>query len=263
VKTLANLQEIEHMKRSVLIIAVVVMAFATAALAQPARRTPRGLTFASDFQTVPVMANNSGRAGVRFQTFVAILNPTASGFAVQATLHDNTGALHEATINLAAGQQETFENFLDDVFHYTGSGAVTFRSPDSAGRFVVNAEIYTSTGERYGTAIPALEFAGTASASFVPGIEVGEETRTNIGCFNQSAAANNVKATYYDASGQQVLGTATLPLPANGWSQTNVTAIVSDGYVRFEPEDTAVCYAVVLDNETNDGRFLSAAEYTP
>jgi len=249
------------MKRSVLLIAFV--AVTTAAFAQTARRAPRGLTFASDLQTVPVMANNAGRAGVQFQTYVAILNPTSSAFAVQATLHTNTGAQHEATINLAAGQQQTYQNFLDDVFHYTGSGAVTFRSPDAADRFVVNAEVYTANGERYGTAIPALEFAGTASPSFVPGIEVGEETRTNVGCFNQSALANNVTVTYYDATGQQVLGTATLPLPASGWSQTNVTAIVSGGYVRFEPEDTAVCYAVVLDNETNDGRFLSAAEYTP
>jgi hypothetical protein len=247
----------------VLIVALA-LAIAIPALAQPARRHPRSLTaFASDFQTVPVMANNVGRAGVRFQTYVAILNPTSSAYAVHATLYDNLGTPHDATIDLAAGEQQTFENFLDDVFHYTGSGAVTFSSPDPANRFVVSTEVYTANGERYGMPIPALEFAGSASPSFAPGIEVDSETRTNIGCFNESALAQGVKATFYDSTGHQELGTTTLSHPASGWTQTNVTTIVTDGYVEFEPEDSAVCYAVVLDNETNDGRFIEAAEYTP
>src|SRR5204862_95005 len=56
---------------------------------------------------------------------------------------------------------------------------------------------------------------------------------------------------------------ALLNLAANGWGQTSINAIVSGGYVVFEPEDSAVCYAVVVDNSTNDGRFISAAEYKP
>ena len=42
-----------------------------------------------------------------------------------------------------------------------------------------------------------------------------------------------------------------------------MTTIVSGGYVQFDPTDSAVCYAVVVDNATNDGRFISAAEYKP
>jgi hypothetical protein len=60
------------------------------ALAQNARRAT-AQNFASDFQTVPVMANTSGINGATFQTFVAIQNPTAAAFAVQATLYDAAG----------------------------------------------------------------------------------------------------------------------------------------------------------------------------
>jgi hypothetical protein len=42
-----------------------------------------------------------------------------------------------------------------------------------------------------------------------------------------------------------------------------VNSIVSNGNVQFDPTDSAVCYAVVVDNATNDGRFISAAEYKP
>ena len=228
---------------------------ALAAIALPilAQRAPRTMSFASDFQTVPVMANTTGVSGVVFQTYVAILNPTASAFPVNVSLYDAAGAKHDAVITLAAGEQKTYPNFLD---------AVTFRSDDPADRFVVSAEVW-SNGSRYGTSIPALEFAGTDSPSFAPGIIVGANARTNVGCFNQSGATNSIKASVRDASGTLTLGSVTLNLAPNAWGQTALSTIVDGGYVEFEPSDTAVCYAVVVDNSTNDGRFISAAEYRP
>jgi hypothetical protein len=72
-----------------------------------------------------------------------------------------------------------------------------------------------------------------------------------------------VKATILDNTGKQVLGTVSLNLAPNAWGQTPVNTIVSGGYVQFDPAAAAVCYAVVVDNSTNDGRFVSAAEYRP
>jgi hypothetical protein len=238
------------------------------AIAQTARRTT-ALNFASDNQTVPVMANTTGVNGATFQTYVALLNPTSSAFSLSATLYDAAGVKHDAQISLAAGELKTYPNFLDAVFHYSGGGAVTFRSPESTGgthnnRFVVTAEVWTTTaGGRYGTPISVLEFAGSASRSFSGGITVDSNSRTNVGCFNQSDAANRVKVTVLDATGKLVLGSVDLNLAANGWSQTALSTIVSSGSVQFDPSDSAVCYAVVVDNRTNDGRFVSAAEYTP
>jgi len=236
--------------------------FAMPAFPQPKERARRESSFASDYQTVPVMGNTPGLAGATFQTYVALLNPTSSSFPIDVTLYDGAGVQHTAVITLAAGELKTYPNFLDAVFHFTGGGAVTFHSADATRRFIVSTEVRTS-GSRYGTSIPALEFAGTSSRSFSAGITVDANTRTNVGCFNQSNAANIVKATIYDNSGSQVLGSLSLSLPANGWGQSPVSTIVSGGYVRFDPQDSAVCYAVVVDNTTNDGRFVSAAEYQP
>lgn len=238
----------------------------TSAYAQPAQHA-RDLSFASDSQTVPVVANVPGQGGM-FQSYVAIFNPTTSAYSVTATLYDGTGTKHTALIPLAAGELKTYTNFLDSVFNgFSGGGAVTFVSPDSTGgtrnnRFIVSTEVRTA-GARYGTTIPVLEFAGTSSRSFAPGVTVDSNTRTNVGCFDQSGAANSVKATVLDNTGTQTLGSVTLNLAANGWGQTAVTTIVSGGYVQFDPTDSAVCYAVVVDNATNDGRFISAAEYKP
>jgi hypothetical protein len=229
-------------------------------------RIPVAQGFASDFQTVPVMGNVPG-IGSTYQTYVSILNPTASAFSVQASLYDAAGVKRDATISLAAGELKTFSNFLDEVFQgFKGGGAVTFKSPDSAGgthnnRFIIDTEVRTSG--HYGTSVPALEFAGTSSRSFSPGVTVSATSRTNIGCFNQADSANSIKATVLDSTGKLTLGTVTLNLVANAWGQTAVTTIVSSGTVQFDPSDSAVCYAVVVDNSTNDGRFVQATEYKP
>src|SRR5437867_4074703 len=172
------------------------------AFSQSVMLTPVGQNFASDFQTVPVMANIAGAGGATFQTYVSLFNPTASSFAVTASLYDAAGVKHDAMIALAAGELKTYQNFLDSVFQYSGGGAVTFRTPDSAGgthnnRVIVDAEIRTA-GARFGTTVPVIEFAGSDSRSFSPGITVDSNTRVNVGCFNQSDAANAVKATVFD-----------------------------------------------------------------
>jgi hypothetical protein len=232
---------------------------ASSALAQNIRTQN---TFASDFQTVPVLANVTGNFGARFHSYVALLNPTASAIHVDVTLYDTAGTEREATITLAAHEQQTYVNFLEEVFHYTGGGAATFRSDDPSERFILNTEVRTTPGG-YSTSIPALEFAGSSSPSFSAGITVDSASRTNIGCFNQSSAANTIRATVYDQTGALTLGTITLNLAANAWGQTSVNTVVNEGFVRFEPNEAAVCYAVVVSNANNDGRFISASEYQP
>lgn len=253
------------MKRLVGLTILILVVAAMPGLAQPARRAPQN-SFASDYQTLPVVANLPG-AGGTFQSSVTILNPTASAFTVTASLYDGSGTKKDAQIQLAAGEQKTYANFLDAVFHTSGGGAVVFQAPESAGgthnnRFIVSSEVRTS-GTHFGTSIPAVEFTGSNSRSFSPGITVDSGSRTNVGCFNQSDVANTVKATILDASGTLIAGTVTLNLAANGWGQAGVSAVVSNGMVQFEPSESAVCYAVVVDNTTNDGRYIPAAEYRP
>lgn len=234
----------------------------TAALAAEPHRRPSTFEFASDFQTVPVMGNTPGLQGARFQTYVALLNPTSTSFPVDVTLYKPSGATEMRTIALGPGEIKTYPNFLDTIFGYTGGGAVTFRSPNPANRFIVDVEVWTSGGQRYGTDVPSLEFAGTASTAFAPGVTNNADTRTNVGCFNQSGVMNVIGVRVRDNTGNTV-STTSLTLQPHGWGQIGTSGVVTDGYVEFEPEDAAVCYAVVVDNETNDGRFISATEYLP
>jgi hypothetical protein len=232
-----------------------------------AQTTPRGQSFASDFQMIPVMGNVPGANNSVFQTYVALLNPTSSSFVITATLHDAAGTKRDAMITLAAGEMKTYQNFLEEVFDYQGGGAVTFRSADSAGgqrnnRFVLSTEVRTS-GTNYSTPVPVVDFAASSSRSYAAGISTDSVERTNIGCFNQSDIANLVKATIFDGSGTQQIGTVNLNLPANAWGQTAVTAVVSGGYVQFDPTEAASCYAVVVNNATNDGRLIPAVEFEP
>ena len=225
-----------------------------------AQRPQTNNTFASDQQTVPVMANVTGIGGARFTSYVALFNPTSSAYSVTVSLYDADGTKRDAMISLAAGELKTYTNFLQDVFQYTGGGAVTFRSPSSNNRFIVSSEVRTGG---YSTPVPSLDFAGSNSRSFSAGVSVDSTWRTNIGCFNQSSVANTVTATVFDKSGTQTLGTVTLNLAPNAWGQTAVPQIVSDGFVRFTPGEAAVCYSVVVSNTTNDGRFIPATEYQP
>lgn len=247
------------MNRRLFLVALMLIVAAVPAFSQPSRRAAQ-LEFASDFQTIPVVANTTGIGGVKFQSYVAILNPTSSAMSVQATLYDTAGTARNAMISLAAGELKTYTNFLDAVFQYSGGGAVVFRTTDASKRFIVSTEVRNG---QFGTTVPALEFAGSSSRSFSAGITVDASSRTNIGCFNQADVANLVKATVLDKTGTMTLGTVNLNLPANAWNQTAVNTIVSDGIIRFEPSENAVCYAAVVNNTTSDARFISAVEYTP
>lgn len=244
------------MKKTLILLALVLVAVPMLA------QRPRSQNFASDFQTVPVMANVTGVGGVRFHSYVAILNPTPSAYVVDATLYDTNGTPRHATIALGAGELKTYDNFLETVFNYSGGGAVTFRAPNASNRFIIGTEVRTTPGG-YSTMVPPLEFAGTNSRSFSAGVTVDANSRTNIGCFNQSDLANTIRATIFDRTGRTVVGTVNMNLPARAWGQTGVGAIVSDGFVQFDPTENAVCYAVVVNNGNSDGRFVFATEYEP
>jgi hypothetical protein len=233
-----------------------------AAIPAFAQRAGSNNSFASDFQTIPVMGNTPGLNGATFQSYVALLNPTSSSFAVEVNFYDNTGTRRTASITLAPGELKTYENFLATVFQFTGGGAATFRSPSPANRFVISTEVKTS-GTRFNTMIPVLEFPSTGSRSYSSGITIDANNRTNVGCFNQSSSTNVVRATLMNGAGTEVVSTVDWTLPPNAWVQVGVSGPVTDGYVQFDPAEPAVCYAVVVDNSTNDGRFVSAAEFEP
>jgi hypothetical protein len=202
--------------------------------------------------TLPTSANVAGQFGAFFRTRVSILNVTQTVATVEATLFNQLGHIAKTTISVGPRQQRTFGNFLGDVFGATGAGAVRL---ESEALVKVTAEVYTDgPGGRFKTiANPAepSDAIHATSAAVSPGIIVDANSRTNIGCFNESPLAQTVSAEIYDASGLLV-NLLSLPLAANGWDQTRVTGFVSNGYVRWRPQAECHCYAVVVDNTSND-----------
>jgi hypothetical protein len=231
--------------------------------AAPAK-APLADGFATDAVLVPVVVNAGGLANATFRTHVALLNPTSHAFSLRATLHDSAGIAYHATIELPAGGLVTYENFLDELFHFAGAGAVRLESENAGADdlFIVNAEVYTTgSGVRYGTSVAVRDGRASGASSFSAGVTIDPRSRANVGCADESGAANTVRATLVDADGHEV-SHVDVPLAANGWKQAALSGSVAGGFVRFEPHGPASCYAVVVDNGTNDGRFVAAVEYS-
>ena len=223
---------------------------------------------ASTSVVVPTVANVTGVTGSVFRSRISLFNPTAFSYPIQATFHDPVGNMSRVSITMSPGQMRVYDNFLGDVFATTGAGSVRFESRLIAGgsanfQFVVNAEVWTvvSSG-RYGTSVNTVTGSASTFEAFSAGIRVDSDFRSNVGCFNDSGNTNLVVADVFDGSNNLVT-TVTLSVPPNAWAQAAIPASLAAGYVRFRPSQAAYCYAVVVNNTTNDGHFILASEFTP
>jgi hypothetical protein len=227
---------------------------------------------ASPVITVPVMANVPGAfGGLFFKTKVVLFNPTIFSFPVEVSLYGTNGFISKTTINLAAGQIKNYENFLADVFSYSGAGTVNFDSLSLPGGnlnldFLVSAEVYTENEKgRFKTVVtsgPPLDPISPTANAFSTGITVDSDTRTNLGCFNTSFSTNVIGADLYDSSSRLVT-TINLTVGGGSWIQGPLPNAVSGGYIRWRVAGSAYCYAVVVNNTSNDGTFVPAVNYLP
>jgi len=238
------------------------------AVARDTDSSRKAIQVASTSVVVPSVANVTGLTGSVFRSRIALFNPTAFSYPIQATFYDIAGNMSKVNITMAAGQMRVYDNFLSDVFSTTGAGSVRFESRLITGgspnfQFVVNAEVWTvvSSG-RYGTSVAALTGGASTSDAFSAGVRVDSDSRSNVGCFNGSGSTNVVVTDVFDGSNNLVT-TVTLSVPPNAWAQAAIPASLSRGYVRFRPSQPAYCYAVVVNNTTNDGHFILASEFTP
>ena len=157
------------------------------------------------------------------------------------------------------------------MFSLTGAGTVNFDSLSLSGgnpnlSFLVSAEVYMdSVNGRFKTVVstgPPLDPVSPTASAYSTGITVDADTRTNIGCFNTSFSTNVINADLYD-SANRLITTITLTVPGGSWTQVSVANPVSGGYIRWRPASAAYCYAVVVNNTSNDGTFIPAVTYLP
>jgi len=252
---------------SVLVLLLLLTPAYAAELAPPKAQ----VSSASPQITVPTMANTPGALGGIFKTKVVVFNPTFSAYPIQVTLYTSNGLVDQKTIYMSAGQIRNYENFLEEVFAFTGAGAVNFDSLTIPGgnlnyRFLVNSEVYIDgPNGRYKTTVMngfPLDPVSPGANAYSTGITQDSSNRVNIGCFNASSLANIVVAEVYDSS-NQLLKTVSITLPGGSWNQVALGITVTGGYITWKPSTIAYCYAVVVNNVSNDGSFIPAANSTP
>lgn len=228
---------------------------------------PEPLVGAFSRIVIPTSANVAGVGGSQFRTKVAILNATTQSYTIQVTLFSTGGQLATASIPMASKQLRNYENFLADVFNIgSGFGALVFESGGTGRDFIVTSEVYNDIGQgRYKTVVsagPLLENALPEFDSYSLGILVDDNTRTNIGFYNDSNETNTVSAEVYDAAGV-LLTTVPATLAPKAWSQVGLSQRVTNGFIRWRVQGSAYCWAVVVDNKSADGTFLPAADFLP
>ena len=212
---------------------------------------------------LPVAVHVPGKFGAFFKTHVAFYNATSSTFPVLVTLYDSTGTAHPTSFTLGPNQSMAYADFVDEVYHLQTAGTVKFDTGSPSNQIALSAEVYTNgpCGD-FGTDTPAISRTLSAAEAISPGVNNNEAQRTNIACYNGASSPNHIVADVFNQENFKV-ETQVLDLPGNAWNQVSVSGTVNGGYVRFHPSAPAFCYAVVVTNTTNDGRFIPAQTFLP
>jgi hypothetical protein len=175
------------------------------------------------------VANSRGRAGARWQTWLEVTNlaPADNRVSLELLRAGRAGSsAPQTTVVLAPGEKKAWRNALNQLFGFSGSGAL--RLSPASGRISASsrtANIAAATGEA-----PLLQGVGEESA-----IRSGEKAtfrglshdpshreavRTNIGLLNLSAGRIRIRITPYDALAHR-LGQLEGDVPSRGFLQVD------------------------------------------
>jgi hypothetical protein len=214
---------------------------------------------------LPTSANVHGNFGAFFKTKVSIFNAVNATYDIRVGLSVSSGEIDHRFITLGPGQTRTFDNILDDLFGYTGGAAIDLDSGNTSFRFVVNAQVYVDTvNGRYTTAFQFADDLGDITPSrpgYVVGISVNSQRRTNVGCASNSAFPQMITFQGFDANNFAVGSQLTFTLAGFGWAQYAANFTLTNGGIYITASDNAVCFAVEVDNTSNDGTYQLATPF--
>jgi hypothetical protein len=209
------------------------------------------------------VANSRGRAGARWQTWLEVTNlaPADNRVSLELLRAGRAGSsAPQATVVLAPGEKKAWRNALNQLFGYSGSGALRV-SPLSGPISVFSRTANIAVGTGQAALVPA---ADEESA-----IRSGEEAtfrglshdpshqaavRTNIGLLNLSAGRIRIRITPYDALARR-LGQLEGDVPSRGFLQVDdifaqvKAGAVSDGSAVVDtitPGSAFLAYASVI-----------------
>lgn len=232
-------------------------------------RTPEGIAplavGAVSHLLLPTSANANGQFGSVYKTKVSIFNAVNSFYDIRVGLSDRSGEIARVFVSIAPGQTLTYNNILADLFGYVGGGAIDLDSRNSGNLFIVNSQVYVdSAGGRYTTAVQFADDLGAITPSrpgFAVGISVNSLRRTNVGCASNTSVTQTISFQGFDANNFAVGSPLTFNLAGFGWDQYGANFSLTNGGVRITTTGNAVCYAVEVDNSSNDGTFQLATPF--
>jgi hypothetical protein len=218
----------------------------------------------------PSVANVQGRNGAFFKTSVKLLNPNGQEISITASLTTPSGPTAAKVLVLPPNSYQTYDNFLQDVFGFTGGAGLALDSPASQ-PFVAVGEVYTeSAAGRYSTplvglnATDAVAGSSSGSTSVSAGLRVTSGTRANFGCSNLNAAPATVRVDFSAITNDLPAATSTiLTLGPFQWLQQAVPISGSDIFAFFSltaggGPAGVYCYGINVDNASNDGTAIPA-----
>lgn len=212
---------------------------------------------------IPTAANAGSLLGAVFKTRLTLVS-LGSGrpSSVRLQVLPSEGKVGPSrTILLEPGAASTFEDILGEL-GYEGGAAIEATYGEDQPLFAT-AEVHADTVDgRYSTPVPVLGDPSSGRSGVTPGISSTATSRTNVGCANVGEGGKRVLAVVHAADGAK-LGTVELVVPGRGWAQKAVPFPASGGYVRWgydgymrgQAPDVS-CFAIVVDNATNDGSLF-------
>jgi hypothetical protein len=214
---------------------------------------------------LPTAASGPGRFGSFYKTKISIFNATNSSYGIRAGLSQSSGEVASATISIGPGETVTFLDFLFDVFGASGGGAIDLDSGDSRFLFIVNAQVYTDSA--FGRYTTPVQFGDESSnivpsrPGFVVGVSVNDLFRTNIGCASNSSFPQVITFRAFDRDNFAVGDPFSFNLAGFGWAQYALNVSLTNGGVRIDATDKAVCFGVEVNNQSNDGTYQLAVPF--
>lgn len=214
----------------------------------------------------PSSANVLGLNGAEFRTSMKLLNLNSEEVTISAALTTPSGAEASRDIVLPASSYRTFDNFLREVFGYSGGAGIRL-SGDASRPFIAVAEVsagaYSTQLASFGID-DAVARSESAATSVAAGLRVTAGTRANFGCSNLDPDPVTVRVDFSAmANGERTTAGEELTLGPSQWAQRAVPIPGEEIFAFFSVTSGGgplgvYCWGVNVDNVSNDAAVISA-----
>ena len=214
---------------------------------------------------VPVVANLTGMFGIEWRTQLFLSNDVSREVDVAVTLPGVDGPFYFTS--LAPGASVNFNDVIRETFGLDRAmGPLLIRT---SGRFPVTA-IASIYGVRDGNVVgvqrvPVLAQPPFGTLRLLSNLILSDNFRTNVGLVNYSERPVTFSAALQRISGRDVATTVMTVAPdsVTHMSMAGMFPLVSDGgtysIVVEASSPQSFAYASVLNNDTNDARFVDGS----